>query len=66
MAGIIDWVSKKMRRPDIEISEEFGREFTNKTGKEQHTADSPWVDDGVYVSPTPITAGDRVSIKYSG
>ncbi len=24
------------------------------------------VDDGVYVSPTPITAGDHVTIKYTG
>lgn len=24
------------------------------------------VDDGVYVSPTPITAGDSVSVRYSG
>jgi hypothetical protein len=66
MAGIIDWVSKKMRRPDVEISGEFGREFTERAGNEQYPAGAPWVDDGVYVSSTPITAGDQISIKYSG
>ena len=66
MAGIIDWVSKKMRRPDVEISEEFAKGFTEKPKTAQGMADSPWVDDGVYVSPTPITAGDRVSVKYTG
>ena len=52
MARIIDWVSKKMRRPDEEIAEEFSGVFD--------------VDDGVYVSPTPVTAGDHVTIKYTG
>jgi len=66
MAGIIDWVSKKMRRPDVEISEEFAQEFTERVGRVEGTSDFPWVDDGVYVSPTPITAGDQVNIKYSG
>lgn len=66
MAGIIDWVSKKMRLPDVEISEEFGREFTERAGEERYAVGPPWVDDGVYVSPTPITAGDQVNIKYSG
>lgn len=52
MAGIIDWVSKRMKRPDTEIA---GESFA-----------SPRPDDGVYVSPTPITAGDEISIKYTG
>ena len=53
MAGIIDWISEKIKGPDIEVSEEY-------------TIDTTWVDDGVYVSPTPITAGENVSIKYNG
>ena len=66
MAGIIDWVSKKMRRPDVEVSEEFGREFTERVEVVDNTAQHQWVDDGIYVSPTPITAGDNVTVKYTG
>ncbi len=66
MAGIIDWVSKKMRRPDVEIAKEFAEDLTEKTNTAQGAPDFPWVDDGVYVSPTPIAAGDHISIKYTG
>ncbi|MGB4273597.1 MAG: carbohydrate-binding protein [Bacillota bacterium] len=66
MAGIIDWVSRRIRRPDVEVSDEFIGLSHESAGEAHDMAGSPWADDGVYVSPTQITAGDKVDIEYSG
>lgn len=71
MAGIIDWVNKRMNRTDVEVAAELahkGRAARRGTGRaRQPQAAAPAeVDDGVYVSPTPITAGDSVTVRYSG
>ncbi|MCR4401432.1 MAG: carbohydrate-binding protein [Firmicutes bacterium] len=86
MAGIIDWVTKRLNRTDVEVASEIaqaGRRSSGRarpgtprqgdqgvgSGRGVHSAAGTapaHVDDGVYVSPTPITAGESVSVKYSG
>ncbi|MGE5592760.1 MAG: carbohydrate-binding protein [Betaproteobacteria bacterium] len=88
MAGIIDWVAKRLNRTDVEVAAEIARgsrlsasgradeEGLRPTspGPEGSRREAPPVEgaapadmgDGVYVSPTPITAGDSVSVRYSG
>jgi len=74
MAGIIDWLNKRMNRTDVEVAAELVPEGRTEKGKRAGTrrarqprATAPaGVDDGVYVSPTPITAGDSVTVKYRG
>lgn len=86
MAGIIDWVAKRLNRTDVEVTAEIAqasRRMAGRAGEESPRQGSPGaeggreipsvegaapanVDDGVYVSPAPITAGDSVSVRYSG
>lgn len=87
MAGIIDWVTKRLNRTDVEVAAEIaqaGRRSPGQAGegaarrqggrragggREMGSAEGTApanVDDGVYVSPTPITAGESVSVRYSG
>ncbi|MGE5585136.1 MAG: carbohydrate-binding protein [Bacillota bacterium] len=86
MAGIIDWVTKRLNRTDVEVAAEMARASRaadRRTGEGDVRRGGPGavstggvpsvagaapasVDDGVYVSPTPITAGDSVSVRYGG
>ncbi len=80
MAGIIDWVTKRLNRTDVEVASEMARtsraaarsrdEDLRAEGRREmpsvEGAAPASVDDGVYVKPTPITAGDSVTVKYSG
>ncbi len=73
MAGIIDWLNKRMNRTDVEVAAELVPEQPAGTGRGRpgraarpRVAEPREVDDGVYVRPTPITAGDSIVVKYSG
>lgn len=65
MGGIIDWVNRRMTGSDVEVASELAKGHPGarraKTGEALARE-----DDGVYVSPMPITAGDSVTVRYSG
>ncbi len=68
MTGIIDWVNRRVKRGDVEAATEVATERrpAGRRSAERPTAPAAEPDDGVYVFPTPITAGDSITVRYTG